>query len=194
MSRGTLCAYPRCMVRMCFCIPEELLRTLPQLFHKHLNITLVEFCRREVSKALKVHPHPHLQPNLQPHCHSSPNIILSVIPNLTPIITHSPKLVSTVIPISNPIPFIPTPNVLLLISILTIPIPKLIHIPNLIPAAIPILTIPDFTPIITPSFTHLPLPWGGLSKDEVGAIGLIRALIRQWARQEGAGDVAGEGG
>lgn len=30
---------------MCFCIPEELLSTLPQLFHKHLNMTLVEFCR-----------------------------------------------------------------------------------------------------------------------------------------------------
>lgn len=102
------------------------------------------------------HPRPHSQPHLQPHCHPSPNIILTAIPNLTPIITYTPRLISTVIPIANLILFTPTPNVILLISILTIPIPKLIHTSNLVPTIIPILSlILLFIPILTIPETQL---------------------------------------
>lgn len=83
MPRGTPSAYPRCTVRMCFCIPEELLRTLPQLFHKHLNITLVEFCRRETSGW---QPWPRRRPQRHPipNLTSNPSVIIIIpIPNLT---------------------------------------------------------------------------------------------------------------
>lgn len=35
--------YPRWMVRMCFWIPTAVLRTFPQFFQRHLNITFMEF-------------------------------------------------------------------------------------------------------------------------------------------------------
>lgn len=38
--------HPRWTVRMCRWIPEEVLRTFSQFFHKHLNITFMEFCKR----------------------------------------------------------------------------------------------------------------------------------------------------
>lgn len=37
--------YPRWTVRICRWIPEEVLRTFSQFFHKHLNITFMEFYR-----------------------------------------------------------------------------------------------------------------------------------------------------
>lgn len=39
--------YPRWMVRMCFWIPAAVLSTFPQFFHRHLNITFIEFCKQE---------------------------------------------------------------------------------------------------------------------------------------------------
>lgn len=39
--------HPRWTVRMCRWIPEEVLRTFSQFFHKHLNITFMEFCKRQ---------------------------------------------------------------------------------------------------------------------------------------------------
>lgn len=38
-----LLSYPRWMVRMCFWIPAAVLSTFPQFFHRHLNITFMEF-------------------------------------------------------------------------------------------------------------------------------------------------------
>lgn len=38
--------HPRWTVRMCRWIPEEVLRTFSQFFHKHLNITFMEFWRK----------------------------------------------------------------------------------------------------------------------------------------------------
>lgn len=37
---------PRWMVRMCLWMPAAVLSTLPQFFHRHLNITFMEFCRK----------------------------------------------------------------------------------------------------------------------------------------------------
>lgn len=39
-----LASYPRWMVRMCLWMPAAVLSTLPQFFHRHLNITFMEFC------------------------------------------------------------------------------------------------------------------------------------------------------
>lgn len=36
-------SYPRWTVRMCFWIPAAVLSTFPQFFHRHLNITFIEF-------------------------------------------------------------------------------------------------------------------------------------------------------
>lgn len=41
-----LASYPRWMVRMCLWMPAAVLSTLPQFFHRHLNITFMEFCRK----------------------------------------------------------------------------------------------------------------------------------------------------
>lgn len=38
-------SYPRWTVRMCLWIPAAVLKTFPQFFHKHLNITFMEFCQ-----------------------------------------------------------------------------------------------------------------------------------------------------
>lgn len=38
--------YPRWMVRMCLWMPAAVLSTLPQFFHRHLNITFMEFCKK----------------------------------------------------------------------------------------------------------------------------------------------------
>lgn len=35
---------------MCRWIPEEVLRTFSQFFHKHLNMTFIEFCKRRLPK------------------------------------------------------------------------------------------------------------------------------------------------
>lgn len=43
-----VCVYPRWMVRMCLWMPAVVLRTLPQFFHRHLNITFMEFCRKQI--------------------------------------------------------------------------------------------------------------------------------------------------
>lgn len=38
-------AYPRWTVRICLWIPAAVLKTFPQFFHRHLNITFMEFCQ-----------------------------------------------------------------------------------------------------------------------------------------------------
>lgn len=44
-----LVSYPRWMVRMCLWMPAAVLSTLPQFFHRHLNITFMEFCRKHTT-------------------------------------------------------------------------------------------------------------------------------------------------
>ena len=44
---GVMEPYPRWMVRTCLWIPEEVLRTFSQFFHRHLNITFMEFWSTE---------------------------------------------------------------------------------------------------------------------------------------------------
>lgn len=43
--------HPRWTVRMCRWIPEEVLRTFSQFFHKHLNITFMEFWKRRSTQS-----------------------------------------------------------------------------------------------------------------------------------------------
>lgn len=45
--------YPRWMVRMCLWMPAAVLSTLPQFFHRHLNITFIEFCRKRNRQQLE---------------------------------------------------------------------------------------------------------------------------------------------
>lgn len=147
---------------MCFCIPEELLRTLPQLFHKHLNITLVEFCRRETSgwqPCLWCHPQRHPIPNVL----SSPSVIpiITVILNLIiipiPNLTVNPWFILNIILIvvSNLIP-IPNPTVTPILNIILISIPKPIPKPTIIP--IPQLILPIPTPDLVAIITPVPIP------------------------------------